>query len=184
MQLLDRILSKIKLFVFPLIYKNKLIIRRNGFINRHVVFDFKYGGKICLGDKFVLDRNVYLITIGGEIKIGDRVKINPNCIIYGNGKGVRIGNDVLIAAQTIIIPANHNYNNLEIPISEQKENSKGIIIGNDVWIGAGCKILDGVIIGNGAIIAAGSVVNKFIPEYAIAGGVPAKIIKYRTDYVK
>ncbi len=52
-------------------------------------------------------------------------------------------------------------------------------IGNDVWIGANVLILDGVTIGNGAIIAAGAVVTKDVPPYAVVGGVPAKIIKYR-----
>lgn len=180
MEILNRVLSKIKLFVLPVVYKN-LFFKKSGFISRNVVFDFKYGGEITLEDDFVLDRNVSLITIGGKIQIGKRVKINPYCIIYGNGKGVSIGDDVLIAAQTIIIPANHNFDNINIPINKQKENSKGITIGDDVWIGAGCKILDGVKIGKGAIIAAGSVVNKNIPEFAIVGGVPAKVIKYRTE---
>lgn len=58
--------------------------------------------------------------------------------------------------------------------------SKGdIIIKNDVWIGANCTILDGITIGNGSVIAAGSVVVKDVPEYAIVGGNPAKVIKYR-----
>ena len=61
-----------------------------------------------------------------------------------------------------------------------KEHSR-VIIANDVWIGAGCYIKDGVKIGNGAIIASGSVVVKDVPDYAIVGGVPAKIIKYRFD---
>ena len=52
-------------------------------------------------------------------------------------------------------------------------------IGNDVWIGTGAILLDGVTIGNGAIVAAGAVVNKDVPPYAVVGGVPAKIIKYR-----
>lgn len=55
----------------------------------------------------------------------------------------------------------------------------GITIGNDVWIGGGVTILEGVCIGDGAIIAAGAVVNKDVPPYAIVGGIPAKIIKYR-----
>jgi acetyltransferase-like isoleucine patch superfamily enzyme len=54
-------------------------------------------------------------------------------------------------------------------------------VGNDVWIGAGCIVLDGVTIGDGAIIAAGAVVTKDVPPYAIVGGVPAKIIRYRFD---
>lgn len=58
--------------------------------------------------------------------------------------------------------------------------SKGdIIIKNDVWIGTNCTFLDGITIGNGAVIAAGSVVTKDVPAYAIVGGNPAKIIKYR-----
>lgn len=56
-----------------------------------------------------------------------------------------------------------------------------IIIGNDVWIGARAIILDGVTIGDGAIVAAGSLVNKDVPPYAIVGGVPAKVIKYRFE---
>ncbi len=68
--------------------------------------------------------------------------------------------------------------------SHQKGNpssySKGdILIKNDVWIGTNCTILDGITIGNGAVIAAGSVVTKDVPPYAIVGGNPAKVIKYR-----
>lgn len=54
-----------------------------------------------------------------------------------------------------------------------------VVIENDVWIGHGAKIMDGVTIGNGAIIAAGAIVTKNVPEYAIVGGVPAKLIRYR-----
>ncbi|TXC82185.1 CatB-related O-acetyltransferase [Metabacillus litoralis] len=59
------------------------------------------------------------------------------------------------------------------------ENKISVLIGNDVWIGDGVKIMEGIIIGDGAIVAAGSIVTKHVPEYAIVGGVPAKVIRYR-----
>lgn len=65
-------------------------------------------------------------------------------------------------------------------VEEDKYNEQaGVEIGNDVWIGARAMILDGCIIGDGAVIAAGAVVAKSVPPYAVVGGVPAKIIKYR-----
>lgn len=62
---------------------------------------------------------------------------------------------------------------------QQLENGQSAIIGNDVWIGEDVRIIEGVTIGDGAVVAAGAVVTKDVPPYAIVGGVPAKVIRYR-----
>jgi acetyltransferase-like isoleucine patch superfamily enzyme len=138
-----------------------------------------YGGEILIGKNNEFLHGVCLMTYGGKIKIGNNCSINPYTIIYGHGKGVSIGDNVLIAGHTMIIPVNHVFERMDTPICSQGTVSKGITIENNVWIGAGCKILDGIHIGTGAIIAAGSVVNKDIPKNVIVAGVPSKIIKNR-----
>ncbi|RZJ66074.1 MAG: acyltransferase [Flavobacterium sp.] len=136
------------------------------------------GGIIEVGKKTELLHGSLLMAYGGKITIGENCSINPYTVLYGHG-GLTIGNNVLIASHCVIIPSNHNFDDISIPINHQGETKKGISISDDVWIGAGCRILDGVTIGKGAIIAAGAVVNKDVPEYAIMGGVPAKLIRMR-----
>ena len=135
-------------------------------------------GSIVIGKNVVIKNNVSLLTYSGKIIIGDNTSINPYTIIYGHGD-VKIGKNVMIAAQSIIVSSNHNFDNTSIPMNQQGVSSKGIHISDDVWLGANVKVLDGITIGKGAIIAAGSVVNKNVPDYAIVAGVPAKIIKHR-----
>ncbi|MCK7515996.1 MAG: acyltransferase [Desulfobacterales bacterium] len=74
---------------------------------------------------------------------------------YTGDGGLTIGNNVRIAAHTVIIPANHVFDDVNIPIRKQGLSKKGIVIEDDVWIGSGVKILDGVVIGKGCVIGAG-----------------------------
>lgn len=94
-------------------------------------------------------------------------------------EGFEIGDNVRIAAQVVIIPMNHIYEDPDTPIWKQGIRAKGIKIEDDVWIGAGAKILDGVTIGKGSVIGAGAVVTDDIPPYSVAVGVPARVIKKR-----
>ena len=73
----------------------------------------------------------------------------------------------------------HNYLETTAPMHEQGMSEADIIVGDDVWIGAGAQVMSGVTIGNGAVIGAGAVVCHDVPSYAVIGGVPARIIKYR-----
>jgi acetyltransferase-like isoleucine patch superfamily enzyme len=135
-------------------------------------------GKIILGNKVYIDRNVLLSTHGGNIEIGERSSLNPNCCVYGHG-GLKIGKFVRIAAGTTIIPSNHGFERVDIPICDQPGESKGILIEDDVWIGTNCTILDGITIGHSSVIGAGSVVTKSVAPYSIMGGCPAKLIRSR-----
>lgn len=176
------IFTRLYLRIIPIFFRSKknIYIGKKVHIYPSADIDCKYGGIINIGDFSEILNGVLILTYGGSINIGKYVSINPYTIIYGHG-GISIGNNVLIAAHCILIPSNHNFTRMDIPIGDQGSTNLGIKIEDDVWIGAGCKILDGVKIGKGAIIAAGSVVNKNILPYEIVGGVPCKHIKFRNS---
>lgn len=118
---------------------------------------------------------------GRNIIIGEDCLINHNNVLQA-GKGeakIKIGNYVHTGPNVMMFAYNHGFYSTEIPTKEQDYFDADIIIDDDVWIGAGSIILAGVHIGKGAIIGAGSVVSRDIPEYAIAVGAPAKVVKTR-----
>jgi acetyltransferase-like isoleucine patch superfamily enzyme len=135
--------------------------------------------EIVIGDGSVIQARAILDTgPGGRIALGKSNSVNPYCVIYGHG-GLVTGDFVRIAAHTVIIPANHVFTSLDQPIAKQGLSKRGIRIGSDVWVAGGCRILDGVEIGDGAVVAAGAVVNRPVPPYALVGGVPARVLKMR-----
>ncbi len=109
---------------------------------------------------------------GLNITIGKNVFINSGCCFQDQG-GIEIGDNVLIGQQVVLATLNHDLQ----PEKRGNMFPAPIKIGNDVWIGAHATILSGVNIGNGAVVAAGAVVTKDVPENTVVGGVPAKIIK-------
>ena len=128
--------------------------------------------------------NVHATTIfrqGRNIIIGERCFINHNAMLQG-GKvdaKITIGKNVLIGANVMMYAYNHGFYTRDIPMNDQDYFEADIVIEDDVQICAGAIILAGVHIGKGAVIGAGSVVNSDVPEYAIAAGVPAKVVKMR-----
>jgi acetyltransferase-like isoleucine patch superfamily enzyme len=125
-----------------------------------------------LDDTFGLFPPFYT-DFGKNITIGKRVFINEGCCFQDQG-GIEIGDDCLIGQQVVIATLNHN----ALPEKRKDMIAKPVKIGNNVWIGAHATILQGVTIGDNAIIAAGAVVAKDVPANVIVGGVPAKIIKH------
>lgn len=113
-----------------------------------------------------------------NIKLGNQVDLAWGVIITTGG-GVEIGDRTLIGYRTMISSANH-----VIPPNREKIFHAGhtpekVIIENDVWVGGNCVITAGVTIGEGSVVAAGSVVTKDVAPFTIVGGVPAKFIKQR-----
>jgi len=141
-----------------------------------------FGGRVFIAESVTLSDGVIIAPYGGSIELGANVYIGPYCVLYGHG-GLTIGRDTMIGAHTVIIPANHGFARVDIPITAQPLTREGITIGEDVWIGSGCRVLDGVRIGRGAVIGAGSVVTRDIPAYGVAYGVPARPVRNRAAAV-
>ncbi|MBB4053835.1 acetyltransferase-like isoleucine patch superfamily enzyme [Devosia subaequoris] len=114
--------------------------------------------------------------VRGEVVFGAHCTVNPHAMISGK---VTCGDGVRIASHVSLVGFNHGYDDPDTPIYRQKHETLGITIGDDVWIGANAVVVDGVTIGRGAVIAAGAVVSKDVPEMAIVGGVPAKVLRFR-----
>lgn len=117
------------------------------------------------------------IASGARISVGNNCGLAERLQIIGD---VTIGDDLMLGPQVVMISYNHEYSDCTVPMRTQGASaSRPITIGDDVWIGMRAVIMPGVTIGSHAIVAGGSIVTKDVPEWAIVGGNPAKIIKYR-----
>ncbi len=160
---------------------------------------------IHLGRQVYLDHGVYLHACPQGIFIGDRtfvmhgselhvynfrglshsgIWVGENgfigefCLIRGQG-GVHIGRSVLLAPRVQLLAVEHIFRDPSRPVMEQGIIARGIQIGDGAWIGAGAIVLDGVTVGEGAVVGAGAVVTRDIPPFAVAVGVPARVIRQR-----
>jgi maltose O-acetyltransferase len=160
--------------------KKKFKIIRN-IIKYYLGID-KYGLLKNKHNNLHISKNV-TISVLNQVEFSDDIYISNNCWIItpdNNQSKITIGNYVMIAQNVMIIGGNHSTLRTDIPMMLQGEGKQGsIVIEDDVWIGAGAIILTGVKIGQGSVIGAGSVVTKDIPEYSIAVGNPAKVVKSR-----
>jgi acetyltransferase-like isoleucine patch superfamily enzyme len=127
---------------------------------------------VRIGDRVTIGAEAFL---HGPITIGDDVSINPRVSMDGGRAGIVIGEGARIATGATIYAFDHGFDP-RAPIREQPVTSRGIVIGRDVWIGAQAGIIDGVTIGDHAVVGMGAVVTKDVPAWAIVGGVPARVI--------
>jgi acetyltransferase-like isoleucine patch superfamily enzyme len=128
------------------------------------------------GEAVIIKKKAYfgdgaMVIMGDRSQLGENLKAQSDLIL---------GKDVIIGPDVILLSSSHAFDRIDLPINQQGAfPRRPITIGDDVWIGTRVIVLPGVQIGNHAILGAGSVVTKSVPPYAIVGGNPAKIIRYR-----
>lgn len=116
-----------------------------------------------------------------KVSIGNYCHIQPDCKLFGDGGGIEIGEGTIFSHEIQVFARNHYYDGEDLKCLpyDERFTCKKVVIGRYVWVGARATIMAGVSIGEGAVIAAGSVVTKDVPACAVVGGNPAKILKYR-----
>jgi len=132
----------------------------------------------CVGKNISVHSGVSFGS-GVRIQLGHNSSLNRDCWIAND---TVIGRDVMMGPEVIILSGSHNFERIDIPMREQgAQPRRAVVIGDDVWIGTRSIILPGVRLGSHSIIGAGSVVTKDVPEWAIVGGNPAKLLRYRKE---
>ncbi len=123
----------------------------------------------------------------GSIRVGDDVHLGMRPTLNATRSCIRIGNKVMFGPEVTIRGGNHRTDIVGRFMFDVREADKrpeddlGVVIEDDVWVGTRAVVLHGVTIGRGSIVAAGAVVTKSVPPYAIVGGVPARVLRFRWD---
>jgi acetyltransferase-like isoleucine patch superfamily enzyme len=160
--------------------KGHLIIGEECNISRKAKISVGQDAKLVIGNGVTIDELTRItVHANSTLIIGNNVYISFSSLISSNSI-VEIGNDSLIAHFVSILDTNHVFKDNKLKINQQGGISEPIYIGEDVWVAAGTIVLPGVKVGSHSILAANSVVNKDVQESAIVGGVPGKVIKYRS----
>lgn len=186
---MKKIINKLR---FLLSFKVSIKTKFNTDSNDYSKFEINKTTNIRAGCKFnfknknsrIVFTNNNDIGINSEFNIFGTLKIGHNSFINSSayfivGENLSIGNNVLIGPYVKVLGANHIFSDVNLPIIQQGYKLDDIQIQDNVWIGAGVTILGNVIIEEGAIVAAGSIVTKNVPRNAIVAGSPAKLIRVR-----
>jgi len=161
-------------------HPRKIRVGDNVVIDDNCLLDAKGDSNagIRIGSGVFVGRNTILSCKNGDIELGDRANIGFNCEVFSASRVV-LGADTLLAAYCYVVGGDHDAADLSKSVLAQGRTSAGVEIGDGVWMGSGAKVLDGVVVGPHAIIGAQAVVRESVPAYAVAAGVPARIVGTR-----
>lgn len=160
-------------------YGSGCSLGRDSFLDAMSRTGVSFGNNVSLGRNSRIECIGSLKHLGEGMRVGNNVGLGTDCF-YGCAGGITLGDDIMVGNFVSMHSENHVATDTAVPMSQQGVSHLGIEIGSDCWIGAKATILDGVRLGRGSIVAAGSVLTAGdYPEYGIYGGVPAKLIKSR-----
>jgi acetyltransferase-like isoleucine patch superfamily enzyme len=164
-------------------HPHKISIGDNVMIDDNCLLDAKgtTNTGITIDSSVFIGRNTIISCKNGDIHLKDGVNIGFNCDVYSSGT-VSVGPNTLLGAYTYLVGGgNYDINRFDITFAEQEglDSKGGIHVHGNTWLGGNVKVLDGVTIGYGSVVGAGAVVAESIPEYQIAAGVPARIVRAR-----
>jgi len=143
-------------------------------IRARVRLDVLPFNKFELGDRSVIEDFSTINNGVGEVIIGSDTFVGMSNVIIGP---VKLGNNIIMAQNIVVSGLNHIYEDITLPIVKQNVTTAPITIGDDCWIAANVVITAGVTIGKHCVVAGGAVVTKSIPDYCVAAGNPARVIK-------
>lgn len=158
-------------------------IQHDSIIDARVRQKMTFGKNFSLGPFSMIEGFGVLNELGESLSVGNNVGIAGHSVISIRGP-VTIGNNVIIGPFFSLHSEEHTFSAEDKPIRSQGVSRKGVHIADDVWIGAKVTILDGVNIGQGTVIGAGSIVTHSIPSNVVAVGAPARVIRRRGSYGK
>lgn len=161
-----------------------LKVGRGVTLDDDVIIDALSRRGVTLGDNVTLARGSVIQATGAMTQLGVGLEMGANSNLghysfVGAAGGVRIGANVLIGQRVSFHSENHTFERTDMPIKAQGVTQQGIEVEEDCWLGAGTIFLDGVTVGRGSVIAAGSVVTKDVAPFSVVGGVPARLIRNR-----
>lgn len=162
--------------------KNNILIGDNVTIKDHVKIDGFASERLQIGHGSSIGSFSWISCTSHMSKYGKGFTMGNNSACgqfteFGASGGIEIGNDVIMGSYVSFHSENHIFSDPAKLIREQGVTNEGIKIGNNVWIGAKATFLDGSVVGNNCVVAAGAVVKGIFPDSCVIGGVPAKILK-------
>ncbi|MBO0769547.1 MAG: acyltransferase [Solirubrobacterales bacterium] len=159
-------------------WRGRLVTDGMCFIQPGVTFEIGADAKVILGRWCWLGEGTKLRAHEGVIEIGAKSVLGQECTL-SCFQHISVGRECVIADRVMMIDFDHSVANPEVPIREQGIYKRDVSVGHNVWLGYGAAILRGVSVGDNSVVGTNSVATRNVPENAVVGGVPARVLRMR-----